>query len=811
MLRKVSIVCLCALMTLSPLSYIGNSSFVNDPTPTDSESEHGLGGLWNPAGPTESATTHIVSPAEMLRNNPAPRPSAVDNSAGLPPVGNQQSQGSCTCWAIGYYHATYIENRERPIDMTDPRNQTSPAFLYNIANAGFDTGSYMSDVADLLISNGACSMYEKPYSQSDCTSWPTEDWIWVSGMKRRAASQNWLDASQPYGLDALKAYLAAGNTATTGIFVWGNFDNIENFNNTYSSSEQYGTNRGGHVVTVCGYDDEFKTADGSGALRMVNSWGTGWGDKGYWWLSYAAIQDPDICQSGWMMYLQSEVDYAPRLVAKMQISHNERGDIVRGQGLQVNVMEGSTTLLTKSFLSCYWMEDWYGSDAQQHPFPDGRMAFDLSEAFDSMNPEAEHKFTLFMTNLDSLAGTLLSYEVINAERWEGDISWDAPLTINPYSTTATETWVWPGIFNHLPIRVNSDQDLRNRVIGEFWSGTGTGASPFIIPSYYIWGAGQGNCIFIGNTTLDFEITDCYLDEASSPEWSDWHLDSGIYLYSVSGGSVTYNLAANNLIGVYAINSSDVLFEDNELTNNGYGIIVSASSQTSVHRNLVSQSTDIGICIEISNSTTVYHNNLYDNAVQAYDDNGLISWDDGYPSGGNYWNDYTGADRFSGPGQDEVFSDGIGDTPYINFTGDGGAQDRYPLIAPWGSPPHEPTYYTDLTWGWNLISLPLIVANGSVENALSSISGSWDVVKHYSAGDKADHWKTYRAGGQSNDLWSVDNTMALWVHATGNCTLAIAGEAPESTGILLRAGWNMVGYPSRTASTVGDALDRKSVV
>jgi parallel beta-helix repeat protein len=261
---------------------------------------------------------------------------------------------------------------------------------------------------------------------------------------------------------------------------------------------------------------------------------------------------------------------------------------------------------------------------------------------------------------------------------------------------------------------------------------------------------------------------------------------GTYLIRVFGFAVLGNPGHFNMsVSLYQIGSTGIA-----LIESDYNMISSCRMNSNA----------IGALVLSGSGNTFYHNNFISNTNQAFDD-GANNWDDGYPSGGNYWSDYTGIDAMNGPLQDIPGADDIGDTPYTNILGGSGAQDNYPSMAPFGST----TFNNALIAGWNFISIPLVMGDTSVENVLSSISGSWSVVKYYDNTDKNDPWKTYRVGSSVNDLANIDITMGFWVNATTACNLAVSGAIPVSTEIVLHTGWNLVGYPSATDRLASNTL------
>lgn len=133
--------------------------------------------------------------------------------------------------------------------------------------------------------------------------------------------------------------------------------------------------------------------------------------------------------------------------------------------------------------------------------------------------------------------------------------------------------------------------------------------------------------------------------------------AGIYIWGGNSNIIVGNRIADNYDGIYlGYETEHNVIVGNNIINNSYGITFWNSSNNSI-----------------------YHNNFINNTIQVHDTGvkssqssvSLNHWDEGCPSGGNYWNDYNGTD---------ANGDGTGDTPYvINETN----IDYYPLTEPFG--------------------------------------------------------------------------------------------------------------------------------
>lgn len=185
---------------------------------------------------------------------------------------------------------------------------------------------------------------------------------------------------------------------------------------------------------------------------------------------------------------------------------------------------------------------------------------------------------------------------------------------------------------------------------------------------------------------------------------------GIYVYESSGNNIYQNtVTATNYDGVSLYNSSynsiylnnltrnweaglvltafsnnNTIYNNTMASNGGYygeGILLLNSSYNNLKENTVEDNDDVGIVLDGCSGNRIYHNNFINSTTQhlyIYDSIANI-WDDGYPSGGNYWSGYFYADLLSGAYQNETGSDGISDSPFLY---DPNNHDDYPLFYMW---------------------------------------------------------------------------------------------------------------------------------
>ncbi|MCK4366765.1 MAG: right-handed parallel beta-helix repeat-containing protein [Thermoplasmata archaeon] len=102
----------------------------------------------------------------------------------------------------------------------------------------------------------------------------------------------------------------------------------------------------------------------------------------------------------------------------------------------------------------------------------------------------------------------------------------------------------------------------------------------------------------------------------------------------------------------------------------------------------------------------------------------------------------------------------------------------------------------LTPGPNLVSIPLMQSDESIETVLQTVQ--YDKAWYYDS--SSGEWKWYMTSkGYGRGLWNVNHTMGLWLNVTEDSNLTVAGVVPPQTTIHLHEGWNLVSFPSMNAS------------
>jgi parallel beta-helix repeat protein len=225
--------------------------------------------------------------------------------------------------------------------------------------------------------------------------------------------------------------------------------------------------------------------------------------------------------------------------------------------------------------------------------------------------------------------------------------------------------------------------------------------------YPVWIATVHNL----NTTFNYDTIQAAVDAPQTLEGHAILVDEGTYYehvtitksISVIDGNETGNVIGitadhvnitkltirNGTSGIFINNSSYVLIDGNIVTDNQRGIyFITCPScipacECTIRNNTIKKN-QFGISLGAYVGNIVYHNSFVGNTLLQVEYPGVDTvWDNGYPSGGNYWSNHNPPDMYGGPYQNETGRDEIGDNSY---TLDENNEDRYPLIYPYGYVP-----------------------------------------------------------------------------------------------------------------------------
>ena len=205
-----------------------------------------------------------------------------------PPVFNQGQTSSCTGNA-----AAGVIQLSRALDgLSAMASHPSRLFLYYNGRAkrgltGEDGGASIRDVAEAACELGYCDEDQHwPFSPDQVTVKPSDE-AYVAAKADTGSQFSWLDMSGPALIAGIKTALANKDPILFGITVYESFEGPTAAKTGIIPMPQwYEQCLGGHAVCIVGWNDHIK------CFEVRNSWGDGWGDKGYCWIPYAFVQNP---------------------------------------------------------------------------------------------------------------------------------------------------------------------------------------------------------------------------------------------------------------------------------------------------------------------------------------------------------------------------------------------------------------------------------------------------------------------------------------------------------------------------------------
>ncbi|MES2647042.1 MAG: LamG-like jellyroll fold domain-containing protein [Bacteroidota bacterium] len=220
----------------------------------------------------------------------------------MPPAGNQR-WGSCTGWAVGYGIMGYFYKILEDNKEFEPEDKmVSPTFIWNQLNINdrgvhdSTKGAEMEPALEIVKQQGVPKWVDMPGTENyyeDPKPEATRYAALHKNVKFNYDRLSWVSIS------LIKNYLDRGWPVLAGIKVHQGFQQ-QKFarypGNKKVYMSRWGTFLGQHAMVLCGYDDELKS------FKFMNSWGPGWGNNGFIWITYEVFKQIIVYQDYGLEY-----------------------------------------------------------------------------------------------------------------------------------------------------------------------------------------------------------------------------------------------------------------------------------------------------------------------------------------------------------------------------------------------------------------------------------------------------------------------------------------------------------------------------
>lgn len=216
-------------------------------------------------------------------------PTSVDLRANCSAIEDQGALGSCTGNAIAGIVEYLCRRARRNTDVSRLFIYYQERVLEGTVN--YDSGAYIRDGIKVVNKIGVPTETLWPYNINRFAVRPSQA-AYVNANTRKAVAYQ-----RCANFAAVKSAIAQGYPVVIGFDVYDSFETQAVANTGLMPYPNVNTEQllGGHAVALVGYNDSTQ--------RFIarNSWGTSWGDRGYFYMPYQVIQDTTMSDDFWII------------------------------------------------------------------------------------------------------------------------------------------------------------------------------------------------------------------------------------------------------------------------------------------------------------------------------------------------------------------------------------------------------------------------------------------------------------------------------------------------------------------------------